>query len=54
VLTNTGTTPDRLVDVKSPAADKAEIHEMKMDGNVMRMRELDKGLEIPPGADGRA
>jgi copper(I)-binding protein len=21
-----------------------------MDGNVMRMRELDKGLEIPPGA----
>jgi copper(I)-binding protein len=23
---------------------------MKMDGNVMRMRELDKGLEIPPGA----
>jgi copper(I)-binding protein len=50
VLTNTGTTPDRLVDVKSPAADKAEIHEMKMDGNVMRMRELDKGLEIPPGA----
>src|SRR5258708_28829090 len=50
VLTNTGTTPDRLVAVKSPAADKAEIHEMKMDGNVMRMRELDKGLEIPPGA----
>ena len=50
VLTNTGSTPDRLVAVKSPAADKAEIHEMKMDGNVMRMRELDKGLEIPPGA----
>ena len=23
---------------------------MKMDGNVMRMRELEKGLEIPPGA----
>jgi copper(I)-binding protein len=22
---------------------------MKMDGNVMRMRELDKGIEIPPG-----
>jgi len=50
VLTNTGTTPDRLIAVKSPAADKVEIHEMKMDGNVMRMRELDKGLEIPPGA----
>ena len=49
-ITNKGTTPDRLIAVKSPAADKAEIHEMKMDGNVMRMRELDKGLEIPPGA----
>ena len=50
VLTNTGTAPDRLIAAKSPAADKVEIHEMKMDGNVMRMRELDKGIEIPPGA----
>ena len=49
-VTNTGTTPDRLIAVKSPAADKVEIHEMKMDGNVMRMRELEKGIEIPPGA----
>jgi copper(I)-binding protein len=48
-ITNTGTTPDRLIAVKSPAADKVEVHEMKMDGNVMRMRELDKGIEIPPG-----
>ena len=50
VLKNTGTTPDRLIAVKSPAADKVEIHEMKMDGNVMRMREVEKGIEIPPGA----
>ena len=50
VLTNTGTTPDRLIAVKSPTADKAEIHEMKMEGNVMRMRELEKGIEIRPGA----
>jgi copper(I)-binding protein len=48
-ITNTGTTPDRLLAVKSPAADKVEIHEMKMDGNVMRMRELEKGIEIAPG-----
>ena len=39
--------PDRG---RSPASGKVEIHEMKMDGNVMRMRELDKGLEIAPGA----
>ena len=49
-ITNTGTTADRLIAARSPAADKVEIHEVKMDGNVMRMRELDKGIEIPPGA----
>ena len=31
-------------------SDKVEIHEMQMDGSVMRMRELAKGLDIPPGA----
>ncbi|WP_422000820.1 copper chaperone PCu(A)C [Reyranella sp.] len=49
-ITNTGTTPDRLIAAQSPAANKVEIHEMTMDGSVMRMRELEKGLEIPPGA----
>lgn len=50
VITSKSTSADRLITAKSPAADKVEIHEMKMDGNVMRMRELDRGLEIPPGA----
>jgi len=49
-ITNKGTTPDRLIAARSPASSKVEIHEMKMDGNVMRMRELEKGIEIPPGA----
>ena len=49
-ITNKGTTPDRLIAVKGAASDKAEIHEMKMDGAVMRMREVEKGIEIPPGA----
>lgn len=49
-ITNKGTTPDRLVAVRSAASDKAEIHEMRMEGSVMRMRELEKGIEIPPGA----
>ena len=48
--TNKGTTPDRLTAVRSAASGTVEIHEMKMDGNVMRMRELAKGLEIAPGA----
>ena len=49
VITNKGTTPDRLVAAESNASQKVEIHEMKMDGNVMRMRELAGGLEIPAG-----
>lgn len=49
-ITNKGTTADRLVAARSNASAKVEIHEMKMDGSVMRMRELEKGLEIPPGA----
>ena len=48
-VTNTGSTPDRLISVRSPAADIVQIHEMKMDGSVMRMREVEKGLEIPAG-----
>src|SRR5918995_6530005 len=49
-ITNKGATGDRLIAARSAASAKVEIHEMKMDGNVMRMRELDKGLEIPPGS----
>jgi periplasmic copper chaperone A len=49
-ITNRGTTPDRLVSTSSPAADKVQIHEMKMDGNIMRMREVEHGLDIAPGA----
>lgn len=50
IITNKGATPDRLVSARSTTSAKVEIHEMKMDGNVMRMRELDKGLDIPPGS----
>jgi copper(I)-binding protein len=48
-LKNTGTTPDRLLSASSPVAASIQIHEMKMEGNVMRMRELDGPLEIKPG-----
>jgi hypothetical protein len=49
-ITNKGPTADRLIAARSPVSLKVEVHEMKMDGSVMRMRELEKGLEIPPGA----
>jgi len=49
-ITNTGTTADRLVGGTTDAAQKFEIHEMSMEGGVMKMRELPNGLEIPAGA----
>src|SRR5262249_12389196 len=49
-ITNTGTTPDRLTGGRTDAAAKFEIHEMSMEGGVMKMRELPNGVEIPPGA----
>lgn len=38
-----------LVSVSSPVAGVAEVHEMKMEGDVMKMRALDKGLALPAG-----
>jgi copper(I)-binding protein len=49
-ITNTGTTPDRLVGGSAEVAKRFELHEMSMEGGVMKMRELSNGLEIPPGA----
>ena len=48
-ITNTGTAPDRLVGGTTDIAKSFEVHEMKMDGGVMKMRELAGGLEIKPG-----
>ncbi|MBX9842711.1 MAG: copper chaperone PCu(A)C [Xanthobacteraceae bacterium] len=48
-IVNNGTTPDRLVGGSTEAAPKFEIHEMSMEGGVMKMRMLPKGLEIKPG-----
>lgn len=49
-ITNRGTVADRLIGGTLPQAGRFEVHEMAMDGQVMRMRELKEGLEIPPGA----
>ncbi len=46
-ITNTGSQPDRLVAGSAPFAGRVEIHEMTMQGDVMRMREIAGGLEIP-------
>jgi copper(I)-binding protein len=50
IIHNGGGSDDRLVSVKSSAAGKVELHEMKMQGDVMKMRELKEGIAIPVGA----
>lgn len=39
----------KLVSVSSPVAGVAEIHEMKIDKDVMRMAALPNGLDLPAG-----
>ena len=48
-IRNDGDVADRLVAVECACAEISEIHEMKMDGGVMRMQALSGGLDIPAG-----
>lgn len=48
-LTLTSPAGDRLVGASSPSSRKAEVHEMRMEGPVMRMREATDGLDLPAG-----
>ena len=46
-IKNHGNTADVLISVSANFAMKSEIHEMKMEGDVMKMRPLVNGLVIP-------
>lgn len=48
-ISNTTSHDDRLVGASSAVAGVVQIHEMVMEGDVMRMRELPHGLPIPAG-----
>ena len=45
----TAPTGAKLVGISTPAAGVAEVHEMKMEGDTMKMRELTGGLDLPAG-----
>lgn len=45
----TSKAPAQLVSASSPWAGMVEIHEMAMEGNVMKMRALPQGLPLPAG-----
>lgn len=44
----TAKVPTRVVGVSSPAAEVVELHEMRMDGEVMKMRAVE-ALDLRPG-----
>src|SRR6516162_3525446 len=48
-IRNTGSTPDRLISGSSDVTSKFEVHEMKMENGVAKMRPVKGGLEIKPG-----
>ena len=40
---------DRLVSASATVSEAVELHSMSMEGDVMKMRKLDKGIELPAG-----
>lgn len=48
-IANAGAVGVRLVAAESPVAEVAEIHETVMSGDVMQMRPVDGGIEVPSG-----
>lgn len=49
-IENHGATPDRLLGGATEAAKSVQVHQMKMEGDMMKMSEVEGGLEIPAGA----
>ena len=49
-IKNAGKEADQLLSAKTQVAEKAEIHEMTMDGDIMKMRPL-SSIEIPAGGE---
>lgn len=50
-IRNTGAQADRLISGSAGFAEKLEVHEMAMEGDVMKMRPVAGGLEIPAGGE---
>jgi periplasmic copper chaperone A len=48
-MTITSKDAGKLVSVSSPVAGVVEVHEMKTEGDVMKMRAVEGGLDLPAG-----
>ena len=47
-IENKGSGADQLISASSPVAGEVQLHEMAMDGNVMKMRQV-KDIAVPAG-----
>lgn len=50
VIHNTGESPDRLLSVETPVAEKAELHEHVMQGDLMKMQQV-PSVAVPAKGD---
>ncbi len=50
-IRNTGASADRLTGGSADFAASVEVHEMAMEGDVMKMRALPEGLALPAGGE---
>jgi copper(I)-binding protein len=48
-IANSGAAADRLESAASAAAARVEVHEMRLEGDVMKMTPVEGGLDIPAG-----
>ena len=49
-IKNSGANADQLIAARAQIAERAELHEMKMEGDVMKMRPL-SSIDIPAGSE---
>lgn len=50
-IRNMGTREDKLIGAQTPMANATELHEMSVVDNIMRMRPIEGGIALPPGAE---
>jgi copper(I)-binding protein len=48
-IKNNGTEPDRLTGATTDVSSEFQIHEMTMEGDISKMRQMKSGIEIKPG-----
>jgi len=51
IIKNKGNKTDFLYDIETLFSEKVELHEMSMEGNIMKMKKINDGIEIPPGKE---